>query len=203
MAWPEDQNNPERNQYKKTSGNGVWMVFLILFLLVGGMLVYYQFYQGNGQWRFTLMHKANDTTFLSKLKSGLPAPKKTGDSINVVSKDTISGKDSMQHIKTAVQPPENVANEKTRKLKPVDVDDEPVTGTVYEVQIGTIENYDLKKYKAIFNNLHEEKEGKLTKLTLGRFEMLSQANAFKKDMIKLGLKDAWVVKKVNGVRTEK
>jgi hypothetical protein len=204
MAWSEDQNSPPPSERHNRRSNNGWIAFLVLFLLAAGMLAYYQFYQGNGKWRFTLMHKSNDTTFLSNLKNNVPpAANKSSDTINHgVSDTTQNQNDTMHHINTSVKTPENMAQDKPRRLKPVEVDEEPLTGTVYEVQIGTIENYDLKKYNAIFNNLHEEKEGKLTKLTLGRFQTLSQANAFRKDMLKLGLKDAWVVKKVNGERVK-
>ena len=160
-------------------------VLIVLFVLATGMLVYYQFYEGNGKWRFTLLHKSNDTTFLIALKSRYDLSKALKDTIRPQKRDSsIVKTDTARHFK----PSGNIKN------------DDSLTGTNYEVQIGTFENYGLKKYSAVFNNLHEEKNGNLTKLTLGRFKSIEEANTFRKDMAKLGIKQAWVVKKVNGKR---
>jgi len=188
----EKQSNQSKDIDQKTGKRinnlmSMLFIFLILFLFTLSMLVYFQFYQGYGKWRFTLLHKSNDTTLLLSIKSTLP------DS-SLSPKKQIKGatKDSSKSIIDSI-------HSKNTPILP-NIVDSIATGTVYEVQIGTFENYELKKYNAVFNNLHEEKTGNRTKLTLGRFYSGKEANEFKRDMVKLGIKDAWVVKKVNGVR---
>jgi hypothetical protein len=200
MTSDPDTHSESENNNNGSRNSGAWIIFFVLFLLAAGMLVYYQFYQGNGQWRFSLMHKSNDTSFLVQLKKQYPD---TIHHTETVKKDSVIRSDSVHPVNVPGSHP--VSDQKAADgltLEPISVDKEPPTGTVYEVQIGTFENYDLKKYKAVFNNLHEEKDGKLTKLTLGRFQNEKQANTFKNDMIKLGVKKAWVVKKVNGKRID-
>jgi hypothetical protein len=198
----ENEELREENERTKSS-NSALIVFILLLALVTGLLVYYQFYQGNGKWRFTLLHKANDTTFLTGIKGKtVDTARARKDTARVVIADSTPKKDTMQHVNAPVDTIQttNVAAQ-PQKLKHIKVDEELPVGTVYEVQIGTFEHYSLKHYDAVFNNLHEERVGKLTKLTLGRFSSQKEADAFRKDMVKLGVKHAWVVKKVDGKRS--
>ena len=150
------------------------IIFLILFILSTGLLVYYQFYDTGGKWRFSMVHKPATIADTTK-----KAPKDT----TLAPKDTLAKPDSTKTT-TAVTKPSVLP-----------------TGTVYMVQIGTFEGYDLSKFNGQYNKyIHEETDGKLTKLTLGEFEKADDAKAFLAEIKKMGVKGAWIVKIVDGVR---
>lgn len=77
-------------------------------------------------------------------------------------------------------------------------------GTHFEVQIGAFQFFDLHKYRKDFNKgfqeVHDTDE--LDKYVLAKFRLRSEAEAFKRDMIRLGIDDAWIVTKKDGKRVD-
>lgn len=73
-------------------------------------------------------------------------------------------------------------------------------GLHYEVQIGAFKYFDLSKYSQNFYNLRGEEADGFDKYTLAKFRTYEEATNFKKDIRLMGVKDAFVVPKKDGVR---
>lgn len=70
----------------------------------------------------------------------------------------------------------------------------------FEVQIGAFEHFDINAYDSELLRLQEIKEEGMNKYVLGRFRKFEDANAFLKDMKKMGLEDAFIAGIVDGQR---
>lgn len=75
-----------------------------------------------------------------------------------------------------------------------------LNGTTYRVQIGAYAKRDMSKYFDKTESFQGEKKDGLQKYTLGLFKEKPAVDAFCKQLIALGIKDAWVVKYQDGVR---
>lgn len=75
-------------------------------------------------------------------------------------------------------------------------------GLHYEVQIGAFKYFNLHRYRQSFNHLHNDEEDGLDKYTLAKFTTYSEAEAFKKDIQRMGIKDAFIVAKIDGKRVD-
>ncbi len=86
----------------------------------------------------------------------------------------------------------------------VQVDKGVERGLVFKVQIGAFQFLDLKKYFESLGdqNLTTETVDNLNKYTIGKFKDLNTAEAFKKDIRRMGVKDAWIVAYFDGVRID-
>lgn len=73
-------------------------------------------------------------------------------------------------------------------------------GVFFEVQIGAFENFDLEKYQDGLTKLNIDYNGEVGQYTLGKFRDLQTALAFQKDIQKMGIKDAFIVAKIDGNR---
>jgi len=76
------------------------------------------------------------------------------------------------------------------------------TGVFFEVQIGAFENFDLDKYKEGLARLNIDYSGKLDQYTLGKFRELEMAKGFVKDIKSMGIRDAFIVAKIDGKRVK-
>ena len=74
------------------------------------------------------------------------------------------------------------------------------TGVFFEVQIGAFEYFDLEDYKEDFVKMNIDKSEQIDQYTLGKFRELDRALAFQKDIRKMGIRDAFVIAKVDGER---
>lgn len=74
------------------------------------------------------------------------------------------------------------------------------TGVFYEVQIGAFEHFDLADYQEDMVKMNIDYNGPLDQYTLGKFRNLEKAVAFQKDIQQMGIKDAFVIAKVDGER---
>jgi hypothetical protein len=74
------------------------------------------------------------------------------------------------------------------------------TGVFFEVQIGAFENFDLEKYKEGLARLNIDYSGQLDQYTLGKFRDLEMAKDFVEDIRRIGIKDAFIVAKIDGER---
>ena len=76
----------------------------------------------------------------------------------------------------------------------------PKTGTVYKVQFGLYEKFDLTGYFDAAKYMGVEKVEGLNRYLLGYFDTEEQAEHFVADMRKMGIKDAFVAKYTDGAR---
>lgn len=76
-----------------------------------------------------------------------------------------------------------------------------IPGLVYKVQIGAFVHFDIRSYlKDTGENFEGETQDGMNKYTMGNFREYDVAEAFKKDVQKLGIKDAWIVPYIDGTR---
>lgn len=73
-------------------------------------------------------------------------------------------------------------------------------GVVFKVQIGAFGKVDLSQYMDNARNFSGEKEGDVTKYTIGVFRDYWDADSFKKYLRAMGVKDAWIVSYRDGQR---
>ena len=73
-------------------------------------------------------------------------------------------------------------------------------GLVYTVQIGAYVNYEAKVTPMESENFKTEKADGFNKYMMGNFRTIEEANAFKGELRSMGVKDAWVVPYIDGVR---
>ena len=71
---------------------------------------------------------------------------------------------------------------------------------VYAVQIGAFEDKDLSLYSDKFVNFREIKSGGFNKYALGNFETLEEAKRFRREMVKLGFRNAFIASYQNDQR---
>lgn len=74
------------------------------------------------------------------------------------------------------------------------------TGVFFEVQIGAFEHFDLTDYKDDLVKMNIDKTEQVDQYTLGKFRDLDRALAFRKDIQRMGIKDAFLIAKVDGRR---
>lgn len=73
-------------------------------------------------------------------------------------------------------------------------------GVVFKVQVGAFKQKDLTKFAEGNENFSAEKDGDINKYTLGVFRDYYEADAFKKYLREMGVKDAWIVSFKDGTR---
>ncbi len=88
------------------------------------------------------------------------------------------------------------AYEAEKKQSRLDV----MPGLVFKVQIGAFRLFDMRKYAQDNPFFETEALGDINRYTVGRFRDLALAEAFQKDIRRLGVRDAWIVPYKDGVR---
>lgn len=78
---------------------------------------------------------------------------------------------------------------------------ERTEGVWYEVQIGAFKDFNLDQYKDSLVNMKIDANS-LKRLTLGSFDKYAQASKFKKDIRRMGIRDAFIIGKINGERVK-
>jgi hypothetical protein len=71
---------------------------------------------------------------------------------------------------------------------------------VYAVQIGAFESIDLSMYSENFVNFREIKSGGYNKYALGNFETLNEAKKFRRQLVRIGFRNAFIASYQNGKR---
>jgi hypothetical protein len=158
-------------------GAGIYIllaVFILLFLVSASLLVYYQFYKGKGQFEWSLQKK------------------------NAIAADTNVAYLKMQHDSSVTQ----LDSLKNIIATSQSLFTKTTTGEVYYVQIGAFRNIDFTKYESNLVNMFVEVADGMNKLIIGGFLNFDDACSFKKDIVRIGIKDAFIVKKVDGVRVK-
>ncbi|PSR05241.1 MAG: hypothetical protein BRD49_04935, partial [Bacteroidetes bacterium SW_10_40_5] len=78
--------------------------------------------------------------------------------------------------------------------------DNNISGTYFEVQIGAFKSFDPERYKENTTNVKFYMDQGMRKITLGKFTEANAARAFRRDLVRLGIDDAFIVKKRDGKR---
>ncbi|OED36699.1 hypothetical protein AB832_05460 [Flavobacteriaceae bacterium (ex Bugula neritina AB1)] len=71
---------------------------------------------------------------------------------------------------------------------------------IYAVQIGAFQQKDLSMYSEKFVNFKEIKAGNFNKYALGNFATLDEAKKFRRELVSLGFKKAFIASYQNGER---
>ncbi|WP_103864449.1 SPOR domain-containing protein [Aquimarina sp. I32.4] len=71
---------------------------------------------------------------------------------------------------------------------------------IYAVQIGAFENMDLSMYSENFVNFKEIRSGNFNKYALGNFATLDEAKKFRRALVRLGFRNAFIASYQNGKR---
>ena len=77
----------------------------------------------------------------------------------------------------------------------------PKTGIYFRIQLGAYGTYNSKNFNKV--EVEKEMDQGLNKYVVGVFGTLKAAEAVRNDIVKLGIKDAWVVSYKDGVRISK
>jgi uncharacterized small protein (DUF1192 family) len=76
-------------------------------------------------------------------------------------------------------------------------------GLIFRVQIGAYEKFNMNQYAGqTGSNFTGESYDALNKFLIGEFRDYNMAQAFRRDIIKLGIRDAWVVAYSDGTRID-
>ncbi|MEQ8358389.1 MAG: Ezrin/radixin/moesin family protein [Cytophagales bacterium] len=78
----------------------------------------------------------------------------------------------------------------------------PNEGIVFKVQIGAFKNKDLSKFIDNNPNFSGDEDGGMKKYSIGIFRDYWEADAFKKYLREMGVKDAWIVSYKDGQRVD-
>lgn len=158
-------------------GAGIYIllaVFILLFLVSASLLVYYQFYKGHGQFEWSLQ----------KNNSGLG-----NNSVSYLKMQRDSSLTQLDSLKNIISSSQSLFTKAT-------------AGEVYYVQIGAFRNSDFTKYDPNMVNMFVEVADGMNKLIIGGFTNFDDACNFRKDIVRIGVKGAFIVKKVDGVRVK-
>lgn len=165
---------------QEEESRSVWVyillaVFILLFLLSASLLVYYQFYKGHGQFEWSLQ-KRNTTAV-------------TDTSVTYLKMQRDSSLTQLDSLKNIIASSQSLFTAST-------------AGEVYYVQIGAFKELDFTKYSPNMVNMFVEVADGMNKLIIGGFTNFDNACNFRKDIVRIGIKGAFIVKKVNGERVK-
>ncbi len=191
----EEENNEGDYEEVEENGRGALIGFLILFIILflvsTGLLFYYQFYQGDDGWKFTFKKDyigKSDVKDLEKEKS------KLNEKVDTLESRLARKKQKIEELR---QNRTTTSGSASAQKGGADI-----SGIYYEVQIGAFRSFNFDKYGSEVTNLTFHNEGEMKKLALGKFKKPNAARAFVRDLNRIGLKDAFIVKKENGRRIE-
>jgi len=187
----DEENEEEAYEEVETNGRGALIgfliLFIVLFLISTGLLFYYQFYQGSDGWKFTFKKDNIGRQDVKQLRS-----QKDKLTTRLDSFETQLGRknEKVQQLQTKL---ENQASQKGGA---------DISGTYFEVQIGAFQSFSFDRYGDQVTNLTFNNEDGMKKLTVGRFKEANAARAFRRDLVRMGVEDAFIVKKKNGKRVK-
>jgi hypothetical protein len=149
------------------------------------------------------MYKKMKPIQVRQMKLNYEAKLRGMDDLSQKVKECNSGKDSLQSLMSSLQ-----SRNSTLEMQLTDAQKTAANaqkgvakGFYYRVQLGAYKQFDIKGKlnKADDTILAETKDG-MDKYVVGLFLNLDEADSFKKDMAKMGIKDAWVVAYKDGIR---
>lgn len=189
-----DNEEEEDEDYEEVEGSGKGMVtgflivFIILFVASTSLLVYFQFVQPDGSFKVTFKKRQTPVQQAEQLKQDKKQLQQTVDSLKKANQKQVAIVDSLRGSSSSSGSNQGGAS---------------ISGTYYEVQIGAFESFSFDRYGDKVTNLTFKKgnDGVL-KLTLGRFKEANAARAFRRDIVDIGLEDAFIAKMKNGKRID-
>ncbi|MGB1231724.1 MAG: SPOR domain-containing protein [Winogradskyella sp.] len=105
--------------------------------------------------------------------------------------------DSLQNYKIEISNLQHELEEhKTQNAEQASLVDK----TIYAVQIGAFKKSDMSLYSSNFVNFKQISDRSYNKYALGNFETLPEAQAFRKAIVKLGFRDAFIASYKNDKR---
>lgn len=160
---------------EKRGGRGVVLVF---FVALSILAVFYILY---------LHFRLHETQSLKESEERAIA---LADSLSLELNNASTKIDSLQI--------EEIKLRKANDLLGENVLDVNAPGIFFEVQIGSFTDFNIDRYQEELAALRQEKHDGKTKLILGRFRSLRSALLFENDMKRLGLKEAFIVGRIDG-----
>lgn len=188
----EIEGDIENEDYENSGKGGLiaaLVIFIILFLAATGLLFYFQFYQ-NGQVK--LSFKKRD-----------PVDKEKLTAVKIENENLKSKLDSLEfELASKASNAYNQSPDTSGAGMGVSQPKE-VSGTVFEVQVGAFQYFDPSQYDGqLTTNMTFDYTNGMVKITIGRFRDADIARQFRRDVVRMGIRDAFIVKKVDGVRQE-
>jgi hypothetical protein len=158
-----------------------WLyVFIGLFLL---LLAYTIYHQMKSHWYNSNIVTATDTYNATGERNTDPLLL-----MRVLEQERDSLKNRLETVQSTPQP-----------IVGGNITDE---GLHYEVQIGAFKYFNLHKYQQGFDHLKNEEADGFDKYTLAKFRSYRESEDFKKDIQRMGIKDAFIVAKLDGKRID-
>ena len=180
----------------ENQGGGSTVLLIILSVLAGsallfnGILGFYLFSDGQGNWNFAFEHASapaeneDVSAKIQEQQEKIKSLQATNDSLRQAFLDQPTSEDRTTASEPDTEPP---------------VDNRP-TSTYFTVQIGAFEGVDLSQFEDGLLNLEQQREEGLNKFRIGRYEDPDQAAALAEALRKIGIEDAFIVKIENGER---
>lgn len=194
----EDQNEEEEDEedYEEVEEGGkgkltgFLILFIILFVASTGLLTYFQFIQPDGSFAFSFQKRQISAEQVQQLQQ---KNKQLGQVVDSLTSEV----DQQQSTIDSFQMAASSGGSSGTTTGGADI-----SGTYYAVQIGAFESFSFDRYGDRVTNLTFRNEDGVLKLTLGRFKEANAARAFRRDMVEIGMKDAFVAKMKDGQRLE-
>lgn len=173
-ATEKKEKEPDKNNRKSCSICYFWF---LLFLITLGLFVYTQFYTGDGKFNWSLAKSE--------------ASVENGKTNELQEKISLLNSENEQ-LKNRIG---NLQSELDQFSMP---NQDWMTGESYEVNIGTFSFFNMKDYEDNFVQMRMHKDGDYESFTIGRFRDLQKAKNFREDIQRIGIEDAFIVRKVDG-----
>lgn len=188
----EEEDYEEVEEGGKGTLTGFLILFILLFIATAGLLGYFQFYQPDGSFKLTFQKRQITATQVNDLKQENQQLTQVVDSLKQENQQKQALVDSMQNSAKGSDGPGNASF----------AGGAAISGTYYLVQIGAFESFSFDRYGDNVTNLTFQNNDGVLKLTLGRFKEANAARAFRRDLVEIGMEDAFVAKMENGERVK-
>ena len=199
----------EEDEECEGRGRGIYIllaVFILLFLASLSLFAYFQLYQGDGNWDFSLKKKSsgNDTVNKGVQEKNIMLYSQIDSLNNVIANmenAQIATSESPESSETS-ETVEETSSPKPKITGSSELFHQDLAGEKYEVQIGAFRSFNFSKYNNNLVNMNVDIKNGLNQLVIGRFSTFNEACVFAKDMRSIGIQNAFVVKKVDGKRVK-
>lgn len=170
-----EQDNPKDLRSEKKTGPGGVLVFFIVFSILASLYIIY-LHVGIHQRKQQEKKQQQEMAKVDSLSLELNNASIKIDSLLI----------------------EQIKLQKANDLLAENALDADAPGVFFEVQIGSFTDFNVDRYLEELSALRQEKYDGKTKLILGRFRSLKTALLFENDMKRLGLREAFIVGRIDG-----
>ena len=192
-----DNEEEDEEDYEEVEGSGkgtltgFLILFIILFVAAAGLLTYFQFIKPDGSFELSFKKRQVSGKKVEKLEANNQQLQQAVDSLKAANQQKLALVDSLRNSGSGSSG--NSGNNKGGAA---------ISGTYYSVQIGAFESFSFERYGDKVTNLSFREENGVLKLTLGRFKEANAARAFRRDLVEIGIEDAFIAKMKNGKRVD-